>query len=346
VYKGDAVPATDEAKIEQMWFWLNKSSDPNDPRLGIVDVENFNRPADEPKGKGGVIWSAKLTERPRFEMDRYFVGGDRQRARMGQAATISFRSGFMSISISQNNTNGYNSSNYNTQYDSDDDEKYFRHSYFNDSRRHEQFRHESYEDQHCLSQAVGYKKERAVGPKVMTKWKLNTQAIITPGTTGRKDHYILEVFSKGTAITTWMETVSVHERTVGGPDNERKEKYVKRETKGSDAKFVDRIEFCLKSGDEVKATWVIIGDSSEERCSATQITDDTPLYTAVTNGGFWKRSSLTVSTQGPVDGALALLVAQLAASEYSINELKSDLNLHTSSNFPRSESELHSRFQQ
>jgi len=123
----------------------------------------------------------------------------------------------------------------------------------------------------------------------------------------------------------------------------RKEKYVHRDTEGKDAKFVDRIEFCIKDNQQQPmCSWVIIGDSSEARCGANVITDATPLYTAVTNGGFFSRSALTVTTQGPLDGdgALALLIAQITSSEYSIAAIKEDTNSH----YPRSESELASRF--
>ena len=48
-----------------MWLWFNESS--GQRNQGIIDVENFNRGAKENKDKGGVLWSASITESPYFE---------------------------------------------------------------------------------------------------------------------------------------------------------------------------------------------------------------------------------------------------------------------------------------
>lgn len=123
VYKGASVPSDSQAKNEYTWFWLNKSTDPNDKILGIIDGENLNRWADQPRGKAGVVWSVKLTERYRFDMDRYFQGGDCGRNRRQQ--NMHFLSGFISVSIASGNTSSYNYDDYtSTGCDSDPDDHY------------------------------------------------------------------------------------------------------------------------------------------------------------------------------------------------------------------------------
>lgn len=320
IYKGSSVPDSKEDKTEKMWMWFNKENDANDPRLGVVDLENFDRPAEEPKGKGKTIWSAKFAERPRYEMDRYFQGGQRKQRFFGY--------GIFAMGGSMG-------------YESDDDDHYFNHTFCSRhqsswGRRNAQ----AWEDYRILQNPVGWKEERATGPKVMTKYKLETQAVITPGTApgGRSGTYILECFAKGTAITTWEETTSVRERSVG---EDRTEKYISREIEGHDEKFVDRIELTLKTNGEVVDQWVIIGDSSYDRCNATVINECTPFYNSTVNGGFFKRSSSAIETKGDkVDPALSLTIAHLVSTEFSLQEIKDDLNLHTTSHVPRHESEL------
>mmetsp|Transcript_28699 Transcript_28699/g.48162 ORF Transcript_28699/g.48162 Transcript_28699/m.48162 type:complete len:216 (-) Transcript_28699:304-951(-) len=87
-------------------------------------------------------------------------------------------------------------------YDSDDDEFYIK------DRRHRQKFKDNDSD------------TRKIGPDMITKWKLNTQAVISDGDLGRsKDilqgrSVIMEVFSKGTVATGWEE------RTVRTQDEE------------------------------------------------------------------------------------------------------------------------------
>jgi len=317
IYKGDTIPDSKEDKTEKMWMWFNKENDVNDPRLGVVDLENFDRPAEEPKGKGKTIWSAKFAERPRYEMDRYFQGG--QRRAEGR---------FFGFGI------------FASGYESDDDDHYFQHPFCSRHQNSWGRINAMWQDHLILQHHVGWHEEKAVGPKVMTKFKLETQAVVTPGTAaaGRTGTYILECFAKGTAITTWEETISVCERSVG---EDRTEKYIKRSTEGNDEKFVDRIELTLKKDGEVIDQWVIIGDSAFDRCSATVINECTPFYNSTVNGGFFKRSSSAIQTKGDaIDPALCLMLAHLVSTEFNIQEIKDDLNLHTTSNVPRHQNEL------
>lgn len=342
VYKGATVPSKKEDKQENMWLWFNKSDDENRRGCGIVDLENFVRPADQPMGKGGVIWSAKITERPRYQMERYVSGSYTWPNQVANSTIIIVING-QSVGPNQR-TRFMGHGQFANGYDSDPDDHYFNHSYFNNSRPQEQNRNQAVTDQAALTHAVGWQFKHAVGPRIMTKFKLETQAVISPGAagvaSGRAGVYILEVFAKGTAITTWEEEINVREKQNG--ENGPMVKYVQRTTKGTDQKFVDRIELTLKKDNVVVSQWVIIGDSSYDRCAAPTVADNTPLFDISVRGGFFSRSSTTVETKpsSGLDGALALLVAHLVATEFSIQEIKDDLQLGTSSTVPRSENDI------
>jgi hypothetical protein len=84
-----------------------------------------------------------------------------------------------------------------------------------------------------------------VGQGIITKWKLNTQATIFDGEKGRgadnfqKDPIYLEVFSKGTVITTYEEI----SRTVTDKDGDGKVtgSHVEKSIDKDETEFVDRV---------------------------------------------------------------------------------------------------------
>lgn len=81
------------------------------------------------------------------------------------------------------------------------------------------------------------------------------------------------------------------------------------------------------------AEWVVQGDTHYNPGSNTTI--DSPLFTTQIEGGWFKKSSYTTTTKEGVDPALALLIAHLCYTEYSIGEIKRDLRPNTPSSPPR-----------
>lgn len=66
-------PATAEQVREQMWLWFNKS-DGKSPREAIIDLENFNRGTKEDKDKGGILYTARIDDKPVYEKFHRIVG--------------------------------------------------------------------------------------------------------------------------------------------------------------------------------------------------------------------------------------------------------------------------------
>lgn len=61
-----------------MWLWFNKSTG-DIPNTGIIDLENFNRGLNGDPKKGQILYSAYVTERPRFEQFSRIAGQSRDR---------------------------------------------------------------------------------------------------------------------------------------------------------------------------------------------------------------------------------------------------------------------------
>jgi hypothetical protein len=140
IWKGDKVPKDKEEFTQKMWMWMNKvlyipptyclPSTPGSASLHrsykltpfptthpkdtidkkgkriVIDVETFKRPdGDQKRGKGKVLWSAEMDEKPYFhQKHRYYNSNRSQRT---------------------NKHMRYNSRR--SQYDSDDDDYYVNH---------------------------------------------------------------------------------------------------------------------------------------------------------------------------------------------------------------------------
>lgn len=94
-----------------------------------------------------------------------------------------------------------------------------------------------------------------------------------------------------------------------------------------ETEFVDRIEFRLICRGQLWAQWVVPGDT--HNYNAASLTMDSPLFTARLNGGWFKSSYTTISTKPGWDPALAMLIAQLCTTEYSVGAIKQDLRPNT-----------------
>lgn len=300
IYNGDSIPNDEEAKAQQMWMWMNKETD--GPNAGRIDLENFDRPADDMEnGKGKVLWSARVVEKPYYEQV--------QRQEWSPQALLSGATRFMGHVTGSDG------------YQSDDDNFYCMHPRFNKFQ--------------------GIPK----GPTIISKWMVGTAAEITRGNTGRGEEYFadangadpirLEVFAKGTGITKWTE----HK-------NERRDDegtaHVDIDIKKHEQEFVDRIEFRVVYKQEVWAEWSVEGDKGynvdgqgqgESRSNELpDISMHNPFFSSTLRGGWsgwFNNNAYTTVTNKVGDPALAIMIAHLCTSEYSVDELKKDLSLKT-----------------
>jgi len=141
IWKGNKVPKDKEEFTQKMWMWMNKVSAPNLPlpstpgsaslhpsnkltppshmhpahpqdtidkkgKRIVIDVENFERPdGDQKRGKGKVLWSAEMDEKPSFHQKHRYYNSNRSQ-RTNQHMRFNSR---------------------RSKYDSDDDDYYVNH---------------------------------------------------------------------------------------------------------------------------------------------------------------------------------------------------------------------------
>lgn len=285
-------PDNKEQVKEQMWLWLNKSDG------GIIDVENFVRGKNpDLPNKGEVLYSATVTERPYFE----------QFQRPAQTGLMGLASRFMGF-FGGTQSNDYNP-NASSGYDSDDDFYYINNpehtrKFDSQGRRHQSQAHHN----------------------MITKWRLNTKAVIQGGNTGRAaaqlngQPIILEVFSKGTCATGWEDI----ERTSTDENGDIRTYW---DTEKHETEWVDRIEFRLSCGGQFWASWYVIGDTHYN--PGTDVGFQSPLGITTAIGGWFSASKYVHQTNVGCDPALTLLIHHLMTTEYSIQELKNDLHPNT-----------------
>lgn len=172
---------------------------------------------------------------------------------------------------------------------------------------------------------------RTVGTGIISKWSMATQAEIYDGELRRGAvsfgtfPVLLEVFSCGTVATSYVETVSVVE------DRDDQGNVVGQRQIPSmhkvETEFVDRIEYRLSFQGRLWFQFFVMGDSY-----AVQNVDptiDCPFFRTVVQGGWFSRSEYRTTTKPGVDSALAILIAQLCATEYSVANVKAKLDVQT-----------------
>ena len=113
---------------------------------------------------------------------------------------------------------------------------------------------------------------------MITKWRLNTRAVIRDGNLGRGadvlkgQDVILEVFSKGTVATGWEEVETKHTDEEGVsidivnllpylisnncPSSQRET--IRKHDEKKETEWVDRVEFRLSVGGQVESCFVCL----------------------------------------------------------------------------------------
>ena len=283
------IPESSEGKVQAMWLWLNKSNG-SVANTATIDLENFTRtnPADEKKGQ--VLWRATITEVPKFDSF----------CRPPSGGWGEMYSGF------------FNAGQTPQEMGELPDSSYVNHS------------------EHLSRHPLATDHQ---GPGIITKWRLMTSAAITDGDLHRgspffgSDPLNLEVFAKGTVVTTYQKVV----RQVEDRDSEGKVTGHHTETSivKHESPFVDRIEYRLVFRGMLWQQWVVAGNTSNS--GHTDVTFASPLFQTVVGGGWFTPTSHTCATNGGFDPTLCLLVSHLCCTEYSVSAIVSDLmkNVHT-----------------
>lgn len=161
---------------------------------------------------------------------------------------------------------------------------------------------------------------------VITKWTTNAKVEFFDGDLGRgadilqKDPVVMEVFAKGTNVTTYIKWVTHN-------DGHHHTHYGKVTTE-----LVDRIEYRLSFREMFWAEWFVEGDSFSNQ--AVDPTISSPLFDTTLAGGWFTRTLFTTQTKADVDPALALLISHACATEYSVAQVKKDMDIKVPERFP------------
>lgn len=302
---------TQQGDTDNLWFWINKS-DGTIKGTGVIDAENFDR--DEKTKKGKVYWTAMINEQPKFNQFQ-------RAANLPKGPTGMPIHRFQGI----HPTDGYAS-------ESDE-------HYVSQLPKKETLMGKGPH----TGQDVG-EKVTPVGWPVISKWRLNTAALIKDGNLGRGmslmippgETLLLEVFSKGSGATSWQQIESWKEVPDGTPAEGQPQKYrVQHEqsVQKDEREWIDRIEFRLSfRGQMVGRTWVVMGDAGGH--SADAVIENDFFHAVIKGGIFTKTATETTTKASGVDPILALLISHLCVTEFSVAEIKNDLKLNTPSNPP------------
>ena len=184
---------------------------------------------------------------------------------------------------------------------------------------------------HCLAQTAKFAPNGRIVCSLISKWSLATQANIFDGDLQRGAAsfgpypVLLEVFSTGTVATSYEEILSRVDvrddegNVIGQTENITNNKI--------ETEFVDRVEYRLSFQGRLWCQFFVLGDSY-----AVQNVDptiDCPLFHTTVHGGWFSRTTFRTSTKPGVDPALAILIAQLCATEFSVAGVKANLNAQT-----------------
>jgi len=201
-------------------------------------------------------------------------------------------------------------------YDSDDDNHYL-----SDTRFRSKF-------------SMSDPDKRDLGLYIISKWSLNTKSSIYDGNLGRgegllgKDPVTLEVFAKGSGATGYEEV------TTRSEDPETKAVTINKSVEKREFEFVDRVEFRLTCKGQVWDQFVINGDAKQWQAD---VNIDNKFFNTLVKGGFFSKTEMVTTTKAGIDPAFAMLLSHLCMTEYSVAEIKNDLNLQTPASYMASQ---------
>lgn len=152
----------------------------------------------------------------------------------------------------------------------------------------------------------------------ISKWSFVSKVDFKDGNLGRGEMFfgiplLLEVFSKGCVVTSYVD---------------RKDDEGKVSTDKIETEFVDRIEYRLSYKGQMMGEWFVEGNTVSY--SGQDIVVESPFYTCIVKGGWFSRTVFQIKTNNPtMDPALAMLIAHVCNTEFSVAEIKNDLRIHT-----------------
>lgn len=161
---------------------------------------------------------------------------------------------------------------------------------------------------------------------VITKWSTSAQVQFFDGDTGRgadimqKDPVVMEIYAKGTNVTTYQRWV---EHSDNGPDT----RYGSVTTE-----LVDRIEYRLTFKEALWGEFFVEGDAASNQPADPTI--ESPFFSTTLQGGWFARTVFTTKTKPDVDPALAILIAHVCATEFSVAQMKKDMAIPVPSRYP------------
>jgi hypothetical protein len=283
-------PSSSSERTANMWMWFNKSTSEANPAFGVIDLENFVRGHKENDPKKGRVLYSAIITEK--PIFQMF---------QKQVDDGAFHN-FMGI--------------FTGNYNDPEDLVYVRHPNHTGKKN---FGH-------------GGERVRDLEPDILTKWSFATRAYFKDGDLGRgaasfgNDQVVLEIFSKGAVVTSYQEI----ERQVEDQDSDGNVvgHHMERRIDKNETEFVDRIEFRLSFRGMIWATWAVQGDTYIY--GDADATIDCPLFTTTIEGGWITRSRFRTQTKPGVDPALALLIAHVCGTEYSVQAIKQDLSVNIS----------------
>jgi hypothetical protein len=283
-------------KKEDMWVWFNKSKVNN--KISNIDLENFIRGGKEDKNLGEVLWRACIDEKPHF---------DSYQKSINEPSTRSFFSPWSQPTNTATNEDLF---------------------YVNHPR---------------CAQIDG----KLLGI-IISKWSMATKcqifnvdfdravipvaleavpaapASVFPG----KEKMDLHIYSTGTLVTRY---VLREEKRDDDDDNDHGPSSRRLVHAKDEVPFIDQIDYRLVLGEKELMRWIAPGDYTY--VEKADVEQHSPMYDMTFVGGFWS-SYRVIKTKKYIDPALAMLVAHLCSTEFSIDAIMQDLDVKTPPSCP------------
>jgi hypothetical protein len=297
-------PSSNDEANKTVWLWFNKTA--NDKQHNgetTVRLENFVRTdASDPK-LGKILYNCFLQKKPSVSFFQRYNG----------QSSDSFL-GFLTGRPPSSSRGDATYSSFHTSQSYDD-------GYY---MNHESHRYGGHGLQHVTHKAT-----------IVTKWQSYNSAKIHDGNLGRgeaflgKNNVLLDVLALGTTVTTYLTIrEEVERRDAEGHVSRHMETRHDHHTNT----FVDSVQYRVTVNNLLWSEWSIPGDNGTN--SATNVVVSTPFFNTTLEGGWCKRTKYHTTTLNGIDPALAILLSHLICTEFSIPEIKNDLNLPIPSREP------------
>ncbi len=320
-------PSSSREQENEMWLWIKRR---NNGTTATIDLENFDRgvlclvdlnsPDKEivrsatkqaTTGSGQILYSAAFHDTPSYVSFHRFAGNSKEHF-----------TGIFNESHSLGRPNR-------------PDPFYLRHPihYEKISR---------YETSSSSSSVTmrDQDSERLLDTCLISKWVYQKRVHLLDGTVGRGQAFfnhsslLLEVVAKGTIVTNYVEKTTIVDSQgrplKGGTSSERErtiargDVHLRRDIEKIETDFIDQIEFRLTVGDSLIGEWLVPGDAVDGTI-AGDVVFGTSFFKVTVNGGWFARTRYRIDVipvPQRMDSALALLLAHLSYTEFSLDIFK------------------------